>query len=134
MGALQGDSAAGEISSSTYEPQISDWVTETADVRLMATCPFTGVRVDASLNGFVNDLIRVKFLDRRMASHAALTVSRNDTPLDHRLSKIDVAQHPGKLECCCVFFEGGAEPFNGKCLGVTSYREPCISPLSTWDL
>ena len=96
-GALQGDSIAGEVFSSTYEPQISDWVTETADARLMVTCPFTGAKVDAYLNGFVDDLFRVTILDRCRASHAALTVSRNDTSLDHHLSKIGFAQHPGKL-------------------------------------
>ena len=55
-GALQDDSVAGEMFSSTYEPQISDWVTETVDERLMVACPFTRARVDASLNGFVDDL------------------------------------------------------------------------------
>jgi hypothetical protein len=129
-GALQGDSVAGEIFSNTYEPQISAWVTETADARLMVTSPFTGARVDASLNGFADDLLRATILDRCRAPHAALTVSRNDTSLDHHLSKIDVAQHPGKLKVCGVLGGKAAGPFNGSCLGATSYRAPFLSPLS----
>ena len=101
-GAIQGDSVFGEMFSNTYEPQISDWVTETVDERLMVTGPFTGVRVDASLNGFVDDFFRVAIQDGCRASHVALTVSRKDTSLDRHLSKINVAQHPGKLKYCGV--------------------------------
>ena len=68
--------------SATYEPQVDALFERTSDPRPVAECPSSGRTVDTSLTAFVDDPFRILILDSCRASHAALTVGRNDHELD----------------------------------------------------